>query len=382
MSKPVKIIHLITALNVGGAEVMLFNLLTHTNRQLFDPIVISLMDCGEIGQRIKDLGIPVHSIGMKRGFPSLANLRKLVALLRKIRPALIQGWMYHGNLAAQIGSVLARRRIPIVWAIHHTLYSLSHETRVTQATVKLSAKLSRRPAHIVYVSQTSRAQHEQLGFFAGRSSVIPNGFDMQQFRASPEAKSALCAELKVPEDTLLIGVIGRFQPMKDHPNFLRAAHLLTSKISSVHFVMIGNELDKSNEVLWKLVQELNLSERVHLLGQRRDMPRLMAALDILSSSSSHGEAFPMVIGEAMACQTPCVVTDVGDSGLLVGETGLVVPPRDPQGLANAWEKWSEAGQAQREALGRAARQRIEENYSLTSVVERYQDLYATLLSSR
>jgi len=373
-----KIVHLITATNLGGAETMLYKILSQTDRARFDPVVVSLIDCGVVGKQIEKLGIPVHTVGMKRGIPTPANVRRLAFLLRKIRPHLIHGWMYHGSLAAQIGSRLARRRIPIIWAIHHTITDLAQETRMTRAILRLSARLSRFAARIVYVSQTSCHEHEQLGFCKSKSCVIPNGFDLAQFEPSRAARSDVRGELGLAEDTVLIGMIGRFHPLKDHANFLRAAALLAKQQPHVRFVLAGLDVTLENDDLRREITELGLADRLHLLGERRDVPRLMAALDIIASSSS-GEAFPLVVGEAMACETPCVVTDVGDSALLVGDSGLVVPPRDPQALADAWQNLVEAGADERRRRGQAARRRIEENFSLDSIVRRYQDLYRSVL---
>ena len=169
--------------------------------------------------------------------------------------------------------------------------------------------------------------------------------------------------------------------MKDHANFLRAAALLSKKHKDAQFVLIGRGVDYENRVLRRSIENLGLTDRTHLLGERHDMPRLAAALDIFSLSSAYGESFPNVIGEAMACEVACVVTDVGDAHWIVGDAGRVVPPRDSRALAEAWEHMIELGAEGRTAIGRAARARVIERFTLKSVVSRYETLYETVLAS-
>lgn len=136
-------------------------------------------------------------------------------------------------------------------------------------------------------------------------------------------------------------------------------------------------MDEQNEQLMEWIEREQISDRIHLLGLRNDMNRVMSALDIFSSSSC-GEGFPNVIGEAMACETPCVVTDVGDSALIVGDTGIVVKPSDPVALANAWATMIEKGEQHRKTLGKQARQRVLENFALKKIVQQYESLYQSI----
>jgi glycosyltransferase involved in cell wall biosynthesis len=205
--------------------------------------------------------------------------------------------------------------------------------------------------------------------------VIPNGIDTRQFVPSAQARLSVRSELRLSEDALLIGLIGRFHPMKDHANFLKAAALVSKTHPLAHFVLVGRDVDRQNQRLNKSIEELGLADRVHLLGERQDTARLTAALDIFSLSSSYGESCPNVIGEAMACGVPCVVTDIGDARWIVGEAGRVVPPRAPQALAGAWKEIIDLGPDTRKALGVFARSRVIENFPLHSVIARYEYLY-------
>lgn len=374
------VLHIITGLSTGGAERMLCNLLSRLNRMRFEPVVVSLMDRGTLGDHIEALGIPVHTIGMKPGMPPTpAAIWRLSHIVRQLKPDLIQGWMYHGNLAAQFASVCLFQNVPVFWGIHHSINSLNSEKKMTIALIKLGANLSKFPNNIVFVSRTSKSMHEAIGYCSKNSCVIPNGFDTSLFRPSIEARSTIRSELGLSEKTNLIGLIGRYHPMKDHANFLQAAALISKVCSDIHFLLVGPKVDRENQILHHLIQELRLFAQIHLLGERSDMPRLTAALDIVSSSSAYGEAFPLVVGEAMSCSVPCVVTDVGDSGWIVGNTGRVVPSRNPEALANAWKELIALGLEGRETLGRAARERIIEYFALDSVVAQYEALYENAL---
>lgn len=375
------VIHIITGLSTGGAERMLYNLLSKINRMQFDPVVISLMDRGTLGDRIEALGIPVHTIGIKPGMlPTPSVIWRLIQIVRQIKPDLIQGWMYHGNLAAQFASGFFSQKIPVIWGIHHSISLLNSEKKMTMAVIKLGARLSNFSTNTIFVSQTSKSQHEALGY-CRNNCVIFNGFDTSLFIPSLEARATVRSELYLPKNVFLIGLIGRYHPMKDHANFIRAAALISKENPSIHFVLAGTEVNRENPILQQLIQELGLNH-IHLLGERSDMPRLTAALDIASSASAYGEAFPLVVGEAMSCSVPCVVTDVGDSGWIVGNTGRVVPPRDPEALANAWKELIALDLESRQTLGRAARERVIEYFALDSVVAQYEALYKNVLTKK
>lgn len=373
-------LHVINDLSVGGAEMMLYKLLSGADSSRFSPAVVSLGGRSTLDARVEALGVPVHNVGMKPSrLPTPAQLGRLGSVVRRFAPDLIQGWMYHGCLAAELARATAARRAPVVWSIHSCNDDLTLEKRMTAAIIRLCGRLSGRAARIIYVSEASRRQHEAMGYAAKNSRVIPNGFDTTHFAPSTEARASVRAELGVSEDHLLISLIGRFHPMKDHINFLRAAALLSEDYHAAHFMLVGREVDADNPVLRRLVARWGLGGRAHLLGQRDDIPRLIAASDICALSSSYGESFPLVVGEAMACGVPCVVTDVGDAARLVGPTGLVVPPRNSEALAEAWRELIRLGSEGRAQLGEAARERVRENFLLASVIAQYETLFRAVV---
>jgi glycosyltransferase involved in cell wall biosynthesis len=371
----VRIVHIITALRAEGAQIMLYKLLSRMQRGQFESVVVSLSDRGEMAERFATLDVPVHSIDMKAGRPTPAAVWRLIHCVRQIGPDLIQGWMYHGNLAAQLASAFAPVRVPVLWNIRGSHYNLKDEKLATAAVIWLGAKLSRLPVKIINNSSASaRGHEEQLCYNAGKITIIPNGFDTDLFSPSRQARINLRDELKLSHDTLLIGLIARFHPVKDHANFLRAATLLLKSHRQVQFVLAGSGMVESNKALRAMIDVSDISKHVHLLGERSDVHRLLAAMDIVSLSST-SEGFPNVLGEAMACGVPCVSTDVGDSAVLIGDTGVIVPPRDPEALAGAWQHLVEMTDEQRSQLGQRARQHIEANFSLDSVVNTYAALY-------
>jgi len=247
-------------------------------------------------------------------------------------------------------------------------------------TIRMCALLSRFPAKIIFVSRAGQLHHEPLGYSLEKSCVIPNGIDVTEFVPSMAARLSVRSELGLPENAFLIGLVGRYHPMKDHLTFLRAAALLSRLHPEVHFVLIGRKVDRENQRLCQWIKEFGLERQTHLLGERHDMPRLAAALDVFSLTSYYGESFPNVIGEAMACAVPCVVTDVGGTAWIIGNTGRVVPPRDPGALATAWREMIHLGPEGRLASGREARSRVIERFTLQAVVARYAALYQNVLA--
>lgn len=377
-----KILFVSTGLTTGGAEMMLYKVLSSIDRNLFDPVVVSMLRTDSFGDQVVNkitaLDIPIYSLEMEPGKFSIKKLVKLFGIVRREKPNILQGWMYHANFAAQLASFASFRTIPVVWNIRHSLYSLDYEKKSTAIVIRTLSKLSNFPAKIIYNSQMGATQHQKIGYSSDKTVVIPNGFDINLFKASLENRRNLRQELGIAEDAFLIGRISRYHPMKDHESFLRAAALLLQDFPELHFVLAGTDVDEQNPHLSQLLHELDLGDQIHLLGERKDVPYLTSALDIATSSSYFGEAFPNVVGEAMACQVPCVVTDVGDSAIIVGNTGKVVPPQNPQALADGCREIISVGTEGRQALGKQAREKVINLYSLDAITTQYEQLYHSI----
>jgi len=360
---------------------MLYKLLGAMGRGNFEQEVISLTDIGLVGAKIQTFGVRVRALGMRRGIPNPLAVLKLAGWLRRSRPVVIQTWMYHADFIGGVAAKLAGG-VPLAWGIRHSNLDPQYNKCSTIWAAKVCAKLSRYlPARIVCCSEASHRVHTALGYAAGRMVDIPNGFDLDLFRPDKKGRLTVRQELGIPENALLIGLVARFDPQKDHGCFVGAAAMLHRQKPTTHFLLCGDGVDWDNILLAQWINAAGLHSHFHLLGPRQDTPRLFAALDIASSSSSFGEGFPNAIGEAMACGVPCVVTDVGDSALIVRDTGKVVSPRDPAALAAAWRDLIDQGEDARFRLGEAARRHIEENFSLSVIAGRYENLYREMVLS-
>ena len=377
----IKLVHVISGLSTGGAEMMLYKLLSVLDRSSCQSEVISLTDVGAIGDRIGCLNIPVRALQMRRGRPGISGLVRLSRWLRQSSPNVVQTWMYHADL---IGGLAAKFSgdPPVIWGIRNS--TLGRQSRKSTAlTVKLCARLSRWvPTKIVCCSVASREIHEQLGYNPKKMLVIPNGFDLSSFKPDNEARFSLRRELGLPSDALLIGFVARFDPQKDHESFIAAARRVALRHEHAHFVLCGDGVDDTNPCLSAWIQAGGVKGRFQLLGRRDDVARVTASLDIATCASAYGEAFPNVVGEAMACAVPCVVTDVGDSAFIVGDTGKVVQPHQPECLAEALNWMIELGADGRRQLGAKARQRIQENFELSVVRDQYVALYRQVTGYR
>lgn len=366
-----RVLHVISGLDTGGAEMMLYKLVSASKN--IEHAVVSLKSNGNVGLKLAELGTPVHTLELANVSNIPFAWPKYTKIVRQFRPHLIQGWMYHGNLFSSLASFFLRLQVPVLWNIRYGAFSLEQESTLTRQLIQKGGWLSRQPRHIIFNAYTSMKQHHSLGYEKERSIVIPNGFDLNILKPDPEARKNLHAELGISEDIRLIGYVARYHPHKDHCNFIKAATQLQD-IPNVRFVLVGSEIDKSNKELTQLLEHHQLTERVFLFGERADIPEITSGLDI-ANCVSWTESFPNIVGEAMACGTPCVVTDVGDAAYVVDNTGIVVPPKNPQALALAWRNLLTMDADRLAQLAEAARQRIVETFSLTEVTRQYENLY-------
>jgi glycosyltransferase involved in cell wall biosynthesis len=377
-----RIAHVITGLELGGAQMMLLKLLGTMDRTTFDPLVISMVSPEPMGTRIAALGIPVQTLGMGRGLPDPRGIWRLVRLLREFGPDLVQTWMYHADLAgALVIPFLGRgnRRPNLVWNIRQSDLDPKMTRLATRLVAHLNARLSHlAPSHIVCCSQRARSLHLGLGYRDEILSVIPNGFDLDRFRPDPENRMSLRRELGIREGRPLIGMAARFDPQKDLPTFVAAAAKVRAARPECRFLLCGLGMDAANTQLQGWLEQAGLVPSFSLLGPRDDVARVLSAMDVFVSSSAYGEGFSNALGEAMACGVPCVVTDVGDSGLIVGDTGATVPPRDAEALAQGLLGLLAEDPEQRARRGQAARARVASEYALPRIAGRYAELYQSL----
>lgn len=376
-----KLLNIITGLGTGGAEIMLYRLLGAIDLDVFDVSVVSLTDVGAIGRKIEDRGFPVRALGLEAAAPNPLRALQLAAWIRELSPTVIQTWMHHADLLGGLAAKVSGG-VPVAWGIHQGVFDPERTRRRTMWAARTSGRFSNwLPARIVCCSETSRRVHAELGYVDERMRVIPNGFDLDLFRPDPEARRSVRHELELADDALLIGLFGRFHPWKNHHSFVRAAARLAERYPDAHYVMCGDGIDFGNAELAGWIDRTGLRSRFRLLGPRDDIPRLTASLDI-ASSASLVEAFPLVVGEAMASGVPCVATDVGDSAAMLADTGVTVTSDDPSALAAGWQYVLRLRPVERTALGLRARRRVEENYSLTAITARYEALYWEMAEER
>lgn len=369
---PIRILHTITSLETGGAETMLYRLVKAMDCRNFNHVVLSLGKEGKVGEKIVQAGIQVYSLGLQYHKPNPKIIWDLHRILRGFCPHIIQGWMYHGNLLGQWAGKWAG--IPVIWNIRQSLGTLSEEKYLTSFLIRIGAVLSYMPSQIIYNAFCSALDHEAIGYKKEKRLVLPNGFDTEIFCPSYSARKRIREELHIPQEAFLVGLIARYHPVKDHRTFFEAANAFSQKYSDVHFLLAGKDIHKKNQEIQSLLANFQNTGRLHLLGERDDTAKITAALDI-ATCCSKSEALANTVGEAMSCAVPCVVTDVGDLRILVGETGLVIEKENKDALSQAWEKIYCMSQEEKKRLGQKARERILSDYSLSKCIQRYSALY-------
>jgi glycosyltransferase involved in cell wall biosynthesis len=364
----IAVAHLITGLEVGGAERMLTQLVARIDRERFRSIVVSMTDIGPIGAAIAMAGIPVLALKVRRGVPDPRAVLRLRRVLREFQPDILQTWLYHADLLG-----LAAWRLGLA---PHLLWNVRcTESLGSDAVRVILTWCSGGPDAVVVNSAAGERFHASLGYHPRRWVLLPNGFDTDTLRPDPAQRLQLRREFGWDDAVIAIALPARYHPMKDHATFLAAAALLAARAPTVRFVLVGSGSDRDNRAFGEMIAAGGVGDRLLLLGERDDLLALYPAFDIVTLSSAYGEGFPNVLGEAMSCGVPCVATDVGDAAEIIGDTGEIVPPRDPTALAAAWEKLAVLSPTNRAARSAAARARIIEHFGLAGIVSRYEALY-------
>lgn len=369
----IKVAHLISGLPVGGAQTALRYLVERANRAFFEMNVISMTSLGPVGTEILRQGVEVTALEMRRSLPDPTAVVRLVLELRRRKIDILQCWMYHADLFGGLAA-LAAPRTKVFWNLRQTNLDPRHSKLLTRSIATICAKSSRRLPHtIVCGSKAAEEIHVAMGYAAHKMVLIENGVDTQRFAPSADAKSALREKLHLDSRTLLVGLIARFHPQKDHRTFVQMAEILRRRGENVAFILCGENVDTKNEELVRWIREASIQEYTHLLGRRTDVEAITAALDVSVSCSASAEGGANTLIEAIASGVPCVATDVGDARRIVGEAGFVVAPGNAEALAEATARVLH--HPQRTALGELARHRAEEIFDIDKVVRRYEDLY-------
>lgn len=360
-----RVLHVITGLGLGGAETMLAKLIEATPAVAHT--VAPLTAAADLAPRLARGGARVVPMGLRSAATLPAGLLRLAQLIRAVRPDVIQSWLYHADLAATLARGLALSRAPLVWSLRCSDMDLARYAPAMRWVVRALARLSHVPAAVVANSESGLAWHRHLGWRPRRAEVIPNGFETDRFRPDPRARGRLLALVGWPNEAVIVGMVARVDPMKDHAGFLEAVRRGPPVLRAV---LVGRGTEA-------LAIPPELAGRVVALGARADVAALMPGFDIACLASRFGEGFPNVLGEAMACGVACVATDVGDAAAILGEAGMVVPRGDAAALAAALAALA-ADPARRRALGQAGRVRVLAHYALPAVAARHLALWREL----
>lgn len=373
-----RVLHCITGLTGDGAQRMLFRLAAGLRQHAVSSVVVNLGPSSSLEADFEAADVPVFSLGI---LPKLVDFPRAVSglrrLIREVEPDVIQGWMYHANVMALIAAIAGRKRAPLAWNVRRGMEDYRERSRSTRAVMRVSSALSSYPDSIIYCSEVCRSQHETFGYARDRGRVLYNGFDTEKFAPSDRAREEARALFGAQGDEVVIGNVGRFDVAKGHRFLLEAFALVAARVRKVRLVCVGRGMDATNHEIVDMITRAGITGRVSLLGEHNQVERVFPGFDIYCSSSIN-EGFPNVVAEAMSCALPCVVTDVGGSSEVVGDRGLVVPPRDSHVIAEALGGYVRLSTTERRVVGERARGRVRESFSLDSVVSRYAQMYRAM----
>jgi glycosyltransferase involved in cell wall biosynthesis len=376
-----KVVFLIRYLNYGGAQRQLVTLVKALHQEdCLDVTVLHFYSGGPLLKDLIDRGITIISLEKQERWDVWGFFGRLFGHLKRIQPDVLHGYLGEANIV----SMFVKPFFPstrIIWGIRGSNTPSGRYGWLGSLLSLLERLLSSFTDLIIVNSHTGKTDYLDRGYAPDKMVVISNGIDTERFQPDSEAGAKVRSEWGIPENTILIGLVGRLSPMKDHPTFLQAAALLSKEREDVRFVCVGVGDENYAKELYQLADDLGISEKIIWAGGRSDMPAVFNALNIACSSSSDGEGFPNVVGEAMACGVPCVVTDVGDSAWIVGDKGIVVPPKNPEALAAGWNSLLNLALTDKLALGEKARKTIVEKFSVKNLV-RETEFHCTILLNK
>lgn len=371
-----RILHVITGLAVGGAEMALYRLILEFRGSEYSHTVIVLTPGGGLFNRFVESGIKLIVLDVRRS--PISDMIRLYRLMRTLQPDIVQTWLYHadflGGLAARVAGIRN-----VIWGVRTTDVD-GGCARATAFVRQACASLSRWvPDTIVCVAEAARRSHSLVGYDPRRMVVVGNGFDLSALTPGQSQRGQLRAQCGFDKDDVVVGTLGRFNLDKDHANFVQAAGQLARRHPRLRFLMVGEQLDANNHDLMGWIAATGHADRFVLLGERSDVAVCLAAMDIFCLSS-RTEAFPNVVGEAMAMGLPCVSTDVGDVAVLMADTGVLVPKADPAALAQGVAGLMALGPAYREQMGQKARERIRLTFTMACVRQRFERIYENVIA--
>ena len=371
-----KVLHIIVGLNVGGAEMMLKRMVEHDPASAKKNVVISLTTLGEIGNALQARGIQVNSLNMSSFWHVPLGLWRLIQLIRQFNPVIVQTWMYHADLLGGIAAWLAGR-YPVVWNLRSNLIP-TNPFSIPFWLIRLCAISSHViPSRIICCAHTAKNTHLEMGYPLDKITVIPNGYDFSQLLKNDVARATARSALGVTEADIIVGVVGRFDALKDFKTFIAAAALVAAKCPAAKFLMVGRNNDWQNATLHAWIVQAGLTDKFILVGQQDNVPYYLGAMDVFCLSSSN-EAFPNVLVEAMAFGLPCVATQAGDATEILSNSNFVVPIQQPPALAQALLTMCKLDAAARRALGEANMNIVKLKYPIEKISQHYARVYKNM----
>lgn len=370
-----KICHIITSLDVGGAELVLFRLLSAQSTNANNITVITLKAGGALALELQRLGFTVHTLNVSGLSSLLFSVFKLAKMLKSIQPDIVQSWLYHADFISALSSFYWRAP-HYVWGIHTC--QLPKGKVATWAIMKACARLSYFvPDKIVCVAEAARQLHLTQGYCADKFAVIPNGFSLNDYKAKPAQRELLRQELGIAPSATAVGIVARWHPDKGQDVLLRAISKIQQHYANVVFVFVGRGCDKHNQELVTLTSHCAFPDNILAVGERSDIPAILNSLDVFCMPS-RTEAFPLALGEAMCAALPVVATAVGDVQYMTGNLVSLAMPDNADALATQLTQILALTPAQRTELGQALLARVSTLFSIETMVARYQKLYAEL----
>ena len=376
-----KILHIIVGLNDGGAEVNLFKICKYDKKNVH--IIVSLMDLGKYGKILIQMGIKVYCLNMHENNYTILKFFNLVKFIFQQKPDLVQTWMYHADLIGSLAASIAGVK-NIFWNIRSSNLDNIKTKKRTIWIAKLLSFISHwLPKKIIVCANRARKIHEGLGYCKDKMYFIPNGYDLSFLKPKYSKNINIRKKFKLKKSVNLLGTVARFDPQKDHINLLQALFLLKLKYKNFFCIFVGSGMNNNNKILSKEIQRLDLKKFIGFIGPSPYIPEIMTQLDIHVLPSEYGESWPNVVAEAMACETPCVVTNVGDSAKIVGKTGKIVPPKNPKLLSKAiFLLLREIGSKSWHNRSKASRLRIKKNFGISRMIASYARVWRQTLNKK
>jgi len=371
-----RVLHVITGLDVGGAERMLMRLVLSKPQDISKTMVVSLTTLGLIGKELQAHGVQVKNLGMSSSLSVPLALWRLTKIMNSFSPSIVQTWLYHadlfGGLAAKLAGITQ-----VIWNVRSTAIPQGAFS-ITYWLIRLCAAGSYFiPDQIICCANSAKIAHIELRYAAHKMIVIPNGYDFSAFELPSSSRAKARLKLEFADHDIVIGVVGRFDPLKDFKNFVTAASYIAPKCIDVKFLMVGRGNQRSNVILYRWIEEAGLVSKFKLVGEQSDVAFYLSAMDIFCLSSAN-EAFPNVVVEAMAMGLPCVVTRAGDAVDILGDDDFVVPARDSASLSVALLRMCRLDPFDRQILGERNAKKVRKEYEIESIRRRYDEVYEGL----